>query len=254
MRKLHDFDFAGFDSASITLSNLIADLTRKIGNENLSGDDIFWIIANDYFHEFGELLEKIEPAIELIASLDSRSSDIAVYRLFADDDLELVASTGHGAGGLYGYMWYNTVFRVCGPDEWDTIERALTKEHLEARKEALIDEWRKLQLAEPNAPLKLAARINRERCMVTRYFQERGLEGRLPDDGNGGNGVVSDNHERDEHIYRECRKGTAYAQIRRDVKNHQGWWSLDTDQGIRQAAMRFAVKHKLPLPEPRRGK
>jgi len=59
---------------------------------------------------------------------------------------------------------------------------------------------------------------------------------------------------RGEWIYNEACKGTSLGTIARRLKKKPATWArIDTPQGIRRAAQRFAKKHNLPLPPPRQS-
>lgn len=58
--------------------------------------------------------------------------------------------------------------------------------------------------------------------------------------------------ERDRWIYTECRKGTPYEGIIRQLRRKpDDWERIESAQGIRSAAQRYAKKHRLPEPETR---
>ncbi|WP_422928367.1 hypothetical protein [Singulisphaera sp. PoT] len=56
---------------------------------------------------------------------------------------------------------------------------------------------------------------------------------------------------RDKYIYENCCNGTAYQKIINAVKRQSGWQSIDSVQGIRDAAKRYAERHNLAPPPPR---
>lgn len=65
-------------------------------------------------------------------------------------------------------------------------------------------------------------------------------------------GVMRDaeTEARDKYIYEECCKGTKHSTIQRHVKGQWSSSSLSIN-GIRDAAKRYARRHKLPMPPPR---
>jgi hypothetical protein len=61
--------------------------------------------------------------------------------------------------------------------------------------------------------------------------------------------VIRDKHSeaRDKWIYEECCRGTAYDRIAIILKKKpKGWARIDSKQGVRNAAIRYAKRHKLP--------
>ena len=57
--------------------------------------------------------------------------------------------------------------------------------------------------------------------------------------------------ERDKYIYDQCVLGTPYQSIANRVKEKTAWTPIDSVQGIREAARRFAERRRLPQPAPR---
>jgi hypothetical protein len=58
--------------------------------------------------------------------------------------------------------------------------------------------------------------------------------------------------ERDKFIYDSCCMGTKYVSIINRVSNNEDWEFIESAQGIRNAAKRYAERHGLPLPGPRK--
>lgn len=77
----------------------------------------------------------------------------------------------------------------------------------------------------------------------------------------GGSGVVSagapvgprpsGNDDRDRWIYQECREGAPYKQVIAQLRDRSEWEPIESAQGIRAAAKRYAERMGLP-PPPRR--
>ena len=64
------------------------------------------------------------------------------------------------------------------------------------------------------------------------------------------------NEERDHWLYERCMAGDLHRVIREELERlakSNTWYTLDDDQGIQQAAVRYAVRHQLPPPPRRRG-
>src|SRR5262249_16708895 len=53
---------------------------------------------------------------------------------------------------------------------------------------------------------------------------------------------------RDKWIYDRCVKGIPYAKIRAQLKKKTNWDQIESEQGIRQAALRYAERKNLPRP------
>ena len=58
--------------------------------------------------------------------------------------------------------------------------------------------------------------------------------------------------ERNRFIYEEWPKGTPVKTIRAEVNKHPDWDPIETDNGIKAAAGRYARVHDLPPPRPRK--
>jgi len=59
---------------------------------------------------------------------------------------------------------------------------------------------------------------------------------------------------RDAWIYRQAVKGVAYSVVRSELKRKtNGWGKLSSDNGVKAAAMRYAKRHNLQLPAPRKA-
>jgi hypothetical protein len=88
--------------------------------------------------------------------------------------------------------------------------------------------------------------------------EEQAGDGRDTDQGPPGGGPTNPQTPgqiRDMFIYEQCIAGVAYASIRRAVNEgarQEGWDRLDTDNGVREAARRYADRHKLQRPPKRR--
>ena len=76
----------------------------------------------------------------------------------------------------------------------------------------------------------------------------RALAESVATSGNGKAKKRNPNDPRDAYIYREMKAGTTHAAIRTHVNNHEGWEPLHTEQGISQAAKRYAERHNKPWP------
>ncbi len=60
--------------------------------------------------------------------------------------------------------------------------------------------------------------------------------------------------KRNKWLYEQCCKGTPYVEIRLKLKKKPASWErLDTDQGVKDAARRYAEKNNLPLPASRKS-
>jgi hypothetical protein len=58
---------------------------------------------------------------------------------------------------------------------------------------------------------------------------------------------------RDKWIYEQCCNGTYYMKIKAEVNRRKGWSKIASIQGIRSAALRYARRHNLPPPPPRKA-
>jgi hypothetical protein len=65
----------------------------------------------------------------------------------------------------------------------------------------------------------------------------------------GGTTVLKDKatEDRDAFIYEEGRRGTPWAKVLHNVNERPGWSKLATVQSVRNAAARYAERHRLPL-------
>ncbi len=67
-----------------------------------------------------------------------------------------------------------------------------------------------------------------------------------------GPSVASANDQRDKWIYAQAIKGTAWASIKRALdRKPETWERIETENGVKDAAKRYADRHSLP-PPPRR--
>jgi hypothetical protein len=66
--------------------------------------------------------------------------------------------------------------------------------------------------------------------------------------------VASANDPRDKWIYAQAIKGVAWGAIRRKLdKKPAAWERIETDNGVKDAATRYAKRHNLSLPPPRKA-
>jgi hypothetical protein len=70
--------------------------------------------------------------------------------------------------------------------------------------------------------------------------------------GQGTASYVSKNEYRDKFIYDSMRDGVPIKQILSKVKANKGWAKITTERGITLAGRRYAIRHGLPLPPPRK--
>ncbi|HEV2971887.1 MAG TPA: hypothetical protein VGY55_18070 [Pirellulales bacterium] len=69
-----------------------------------------------------------------------------------------------------------------------------------------------------------------------------------------GSAIVSGNEARDKWIYDEARKTTGWKTIVARLKNKpKKWLRISSVSGIKAAAVRYADRHELPLPDPRKA-
>jgi hypothetical protein len=100
---------------------------------------------------------------------------------------------------------------------------------------------------EPYSPMDVAGCVAALRD-VLRFFR-RALPGKTP------RGTDKKQTARDKWIYNECRKGTTYrkiiAELKRQITSGKEWYLIESVQGVRSAAHRYADAHNLPRPERR---
>lgn len=62
-----------------------------------------------------------------------------------------------------------------------------------------------------------------------------------------------ENYKRDKWIYEQRKSGKILADIVSELTKHPEWMGLDSDNGIREAVMRYATYHSLPIPRVKPG-
>jgi hypothetical protein len=63
---------------------------------------------------------------------------------------------------------------------------------------------------------------------------------------------ISLNEERDQFMYEKFNEGSTYGEIRVAVEKVGSWSRLDTDEAVRRAIIRYAKRHWLEPPPPRK--
>lgn len=92
-------------------------------------------------------------------------------------------------------------------------------------------------------PSALRAGLVRERARLLGQESPRDKRGNFPVGKKR-----STNNKRDAFIYKEMKAGRNLAGIKVKVNEHKEWYLIDTDQGISQAAKRYAERTKKPWP------